>query len=389
MRGNCRAYGLILVGFVVPACSGFEHDCVETRDCSGPKGFIEAGGTGDWWEPSESGAGGDGGASFPLPEAGSPTDSAGAAGSTGGTLSDQPPPDAEPPAVLAVTPADGATGQRSDQPIVIQFSEPMNSEATEGAYQSDDLPAASVSFTWDDSDTVLTITPRAGLAYAAGALASPANTYHFGLDGSARNRAGQPLAAVRFSFSTLRQVSSELRADPARTGTWTDGEGEGVHNCVRAAKAPYQPTVCIGDDANNVRYAGFLSFDLSVLPDNISSVVSARLQANAVTYGAPEALGASRLEHVSFQQLGDTALRVEPLAPLGPFYSGPSLLNVTQLVLSEDLAEAVQDDYANRAARQSRSQYRLGFSTISPDGSWDDLELPTNGIRLGLTYLLP
>jgi len=385
MPGNCRVYGLILGGFLVPACSGFEHDCVETRDCSGPKGFIEAGGADDWWQPSEGGAGGDWGASLPLPEAGS----AGAAGSTVGTIGNRPPPGSEAPGVLVVTPADGATGQHSDQTIVIQFTEPMNSEATEGAYQSNDLPAASVSFTWDDGRTALTITPRAGLPYAAGTLATPANTYHWGLDGSARTHAGQALAAVQFSFSTLRQVSSELRADPARTGTWTDGEGEGLHNCVRAAKAPSQPTVCIGDDANNVRYTGFLSFDLSVLPDQITSFVSARLQANAVTYGTPEALGASRLEHVSFEQLGDAALRAAPLVPLGAFWGGPSLLNVTQLVLSEDLTGAVQDDYANRAARQSRSQYRLGFAQLSADGSWDDLELPTNGIRLGLTYLLP
>ena len=174
-----------------------------------------------------------------------------------------------------------------------------------------------------------------------------------------------------------------------RTGNWTDGEGEGVHNCVRSAKAPYQPTVCVGDDANNVRYTGFLSFGLSALPAGISYFSSARLQASAVAYGAPEALGDNHLEHVAFDALGEPALHAAPLAALGPFYSGPSLMNATHLLLNEDLTQAVQDDYANRAARENRSQYRLRFTKIVADGSWDDLELPTSAIRLALTYLIP
>ncbi len=404
-RGFC---GLFLLGLAIPACAGFEHDCVETRDCAGPKGFIEAGPNDDWWEPG-AGAGGELGVGFPPPEAASPSNSASSAGSTGsvgnagsaGVADEQSTSDAgsalngELPSVVSVMPADRATGARRDTSIVIRFAQPMNTEATEAAYQSSELPADTLSFAWNDDFSTLTVTPRVALDYAAGTADADgravfaAKTYHYGFDGSARDKTGQVLPAVAFAFSTLRQVSLTLSADPQRTGNWTDGEGEGIHNCQRGAKAPYQPTVCVGDDANNVRYTGFLSFNLSALPTTISSFSSARLQANAVAYGAPEALGGNHLEHVAFEQLGEAALHSAPLAALGPFYSGPSLQNATHLVLNEDLTSAVQDDYANRSARAEHSSYRLGFAKIAADGSWDDLELPTNAIRLALTYLQP
>ncbi|MEO7037528.1 MAG: Ig-like domain-containing protein [Polyangiaceae bacterium] len=369
--------------FVIPACSGFEHDCFETRTCSGPKGFIEAGPNDDWWETG-AGAGGDLGVGFPMPVVASPSNSAGSAGSD-----EEATVDAALPRILEVTPADGATGVGSDTTIVIRFAQPMNSEATEAAYRSSDLPATGVSFTWSDGFTQLTLTPRAALDYAEGSAAFPAKMYHYSFDGSARDRNGQTLPAAPFAFSTLRQVSLELLPDPERTGTWTDGEGEGIHNCVRAATAPYQPTVCVGDDANNVRYSGFLSFDLSALPGTIRAFSSARLHASGMAYGVLEALGDNHLEHIVFEQLGDAALHTAALSALGPFYSGPSLMNATRLVLSYDLTSAVQDDYGNRVARAQRSQYRLGFAKIVADGSWDDLELPTSAIRLALTYLVP
>ncbi|MEP7052419.1 MAG: Ig-like domain-containing protein [Pseudomonadota bacterium] len=406
MQGNLRPIGLFLWGIACADCGGFEHDCLETRDCSGPKGFIETGGGGDWWGPSNADAGGELGVGFPLPKAVSPSNSAGSAGSAGSADSADSAGSAgsagvaweasgaagstavSAPAVLGVTPADGATGLLSDTAIVIHFGQAMDTEATEAAYQSSELPASSLHFGWDGSASTLTLTPRAALEYAMGTPTSPARTYHYGFQG-ARARTGQTLQAMQFAFSTLRQVSTELVADAERTGNWTDGEVEGIHNCMRAAKAPYQATVCVGDDANNLRYTGFVSFDLSPLPATIRGFSSARLQANAVVYGAPETLGASLLEHVSFEQLGGAVLRVAPLAALGPFYSGPSLPIATHLVLDEDLTGAVQDDYLNRSARQNRSQYRLSFEKIAADGSWDDLELPTNAIRLALTYLLP
>jgi hypothetical protein len=398
-RGKFRRRALSLLGFGVLACSGGHHDCFEMRDCAGPKGFIEAGPNDDWWDP----AGAAGEAPFSSPsDAGnagqaSPVDalpadtdggSAGAAGANSAL-------DREPPRVVSVTPSDGALGVQSSAKLVIRFSQPMAPGSVELAYQSSDLPTALVTFAWNDELTALTVSPSAPLLYATGSAQAngsapfAAKTYHFGLAEGATDRAGRALPALAFSFSTLRQVSFTLTADQQLTGNWTDGEGEGIHNCLRSAKAPYAPSVCIGDDAKNVRYTGFLSFDLSSLPDHIAEFSSARLQASAVVYGAPESLGESSVEHVFFAELDQSALSTAAMSMLGPFYSGASVPSDTHLVLSEDLTGSVADDYANRVARSNHSQYRLRFAKVLANFGWDDVELPAANIRLATTYLIP
>ncbi len=387
------------LGSALLACSGMHHDCVEARDCPGPAGFIEAGGADNWWEPG--GAAGEPRltpAAPSLSDAGrhsvaiSDNDSEGGTGGMGG--SDLPARDAAP-SVLGVLPADGELGVRSDTSIVIYFSEPMDVDSVAAAYESSQLPAAQLDFEWNSELTTLTLTPRSGLSYSAGVALTagaptfPAKAYECSFNAGAMSRAGQPLAQMTVRFSTLRRVSREFTADPELSGNWTEGEGEGIHNCLRKAKAPYVPTVCVGDDANDVRYTGFVSFDLGALPADIAAFVSVGLRANAQVYGRPENLGVSRLEHVSFAGLGDDPLYTPALAALGPFYGGAGLTSGTWIALNQDLTAAVADDYARRAERADRSQYRLSFAKVTADGHWDDLEIPTKSIRLSATYLQP
>ncbi len=397
-RGKSRRGVLSLLGLGVLACSGGHHDCFEMRDCAGPKGFIEAG-PNDWWDP----AGAAGEAPFSSPsDAGnagqaSPVDvlPPDADGGSGGTAGANSALEREPPRVVSVTPSDGALGVRSNDKLVLRFSQPMAPGSVELAYQSNELPTALVTFAWNDDLTALTISPSVPLLYATGSAQAngsalfTAKTYHFELADGARDSAGRALPAVMFSFSTLRQVSFTLAADKQLTGNWTDGEGEGIHNCLRSAKAPYTPSVCVGDDAQNVRYVGFLSFDLSPFPDHVAEFSSARLQASATVYGAPESLGESSVEHVFFAELDQSALSTAAISMLGPFYGGASVPSDTQLVLSEDLTGSVADDYANRLARSNHSQYRLRFAKVLANFGWDDIELPAANIRLATTYLIP
>jgi hypothetical protein len=389
-----RRAALVMLGLGALACS-VRHDCWEARDCSGPKGFIEGGPSDDWLDPS--GTAGEAELGVPGPPlvvVGSAGDAADgdASGGDAGTASIAL--DALP-RVVAVTPTDGATGVRSDAKLTIAFNQAMDEASLETAYQSNDLPAARVVFSWNDAFTSLTVTPSTPLDYASGAaesdgsVAFPAKTYHFAFDGSARDRAGRALSAVSFSFHTLRQASFEMAADPTRTGNWTDGEGEGIHDCLRSAKVPYVPTVCVGDDANNVRYTGFLSFDLSRFPAGIAGFSNSRLEASALVYGTPENLGESQLDRVSFDRLEDALANALPIAKLGSFYSAGKLSSGAELTLNEDLTSALADDYLNRGARSNRSQYRLSFERVVADGAWDDLELPTSDIRLLTTYLIP
>jgi hypothetical protein len=395
--GKSRWGALSLLGLALLDCSAIHHDCFEMRDCSGPKGFIEAGPGDNWWDPD--GAAGETQFGGPA-DAGSARQERPAArvsndGGSAGTADVDSAPDNEPPGVVSVAPADGALGVRSSEKLVIRFNQPMLKDSVEAAYRSSDLPSPVVTLAWSDDFTTLTVSPNAPLLYASGNAQADSSvelspkTYSYGFAAGALATAGRALPELTFSFSTLRQISVTSLADPQLTGNWTDGEGEGIHNCLRNAKAPYVPSVCVGDDANNVRYTGFVSFDLSSLPDEIAEFSSARLQANAVVYGAPESLGASSLEHVFFAQLDQAALSTAATSTLGPFYSGSSVPNDTQLVLNEDLTGSVADDYAHRVARSNHSQYRLRFAKVVANGAWDDIELSAANIRLATTYLIP
>jgi hypothetical protein len=405
MRKNrLRLCGLVLAssGLSLPACSPVAHDCHETRSCPQPIGYIDAGNFGDWWDAGATGE--DAQPSGPDAAGGAPASNgttasrratrangaaqAGEAGEGGSSPVDSA------LTVLTVSPADGASGVSGDVEILLRFSCAIDAGAFEAAYRSADLPAAQLSFSWDETHTAVTLKPKSTLPYAAGALAGgavpfPAKTYHYGFADLGCDTPGGPLTSQSFGFSTLREVSAELSADALYTGNWTNGEDEGTHNCLRNAKAPYKPSVCIGDDTNNVRYVGFVSFDLSDISAGIVQFSSARLLANATLYGSPGALGPSLLEHVSFAALGEAALEAPASANLGAFYVDTSLANGQSFGLNEDITSAVAADYAKRSASSSLSQFRLSFAKIIADSSWDDIELATSDIRLSTTYLVP
>ncbi len=389
--GLARRWALGPSTLLFVACSGLNHDCVERRDCAAPEAIIEAGPRDEWWEsggagPSESprsiepGGAGSGlvGASEEVAGGAGSVESAGSAGAADSPL--------DPPGIAALSPADGERGLSSDVRIVIAFTQAMDPRATEAAYRSSDLPSAALMFSWDQEQRLLTLTPRTPLAYGSEAVSL---TYHYGFDGTARDQQGQALPAVEFSFRTLRQVALELSPDSELTGNWTDIQGEGIHNCLRHPPAPYQPTVCVGDDLHGARYWGFLSFDLSPIPDQATHILSARLLALATVYGAPDALGKNSVEHVAFNALGEAAMNAAPRALLGPFFNGVNAPSGSQVALDVDLSTALAEDYEDRSALQRRSQYRIGFANGSANSHWDDLELPTSDIRLAVSYLIP
>ncbi|HWZ91913.1 MAG TPA: Ig-like domain-containing protein, partial [Polyangiaceae bacterium] len=390
--------GLAGLGLALSACSGGPHDCTETRTCRTPVDYIDAGDVDDWWA---GGAAGEATSTSAWPEhalagaAGEGASAGGGVGGASGASSEDSAVSARPPRVLSVSPPDGAIGVANDVELAITFGCPLDAAAFEAAYVSADLPAASLTFSWNEAHTVLTLSPKSALSYQAGraepsgGLEFQAKTYEYGFDALRCDGSGEMLAPARFSFSTLRQVSTELPADALHTGNWTEGEDEGIHNCLRSAQAPYAPSVCIGDDSNNVRYTGFVSFDLSAFPEGIRQWTSARLVSGARVYGSTGALGASLLEHVAFGELGGAALSTPPSESLGAFYSGAGLASGSRVELAEDVTSAVAADYRARTAGSALTQYRLSFAKIAANGAWDDIELSTAEIRLAATYLVP
>ena len=136
----------------------------------------------------------------------------GTAGGSGGTVGSgdaaDAQPDTTPPTVLSVTPSNGARGVAKDVSIVVAFSEPMDQQKTEAAYESTALPATAVTFSWSADKTQLTIDPTNDLSYASGSATTLEPTkYSFAINTSAADLAGNPLQQPQtFEFATSRSI---------------------------------------------------------------------------------------------------------------------------------------------------------------------------------------
>jgi hypothetical protein len=272
----------------------------------------------------------------------------------------------------------------NDVQIVVTFDEPMDQTATEASYQSEQLPSSQVTFSWNADGTVLTITPKAALAYSTGTDPAkvPAQRIDFFISTTAQDLKGEMLAGpVESSFSLLRQITATLPAvqDRDLTGNWRSDDTFGSGQCARD-----QINVCMGDSSNGGQYKGFISFDLSSLPDGIADVTAARLHFDVTARpGNPfGTLGALFLEHVSFDTIGPQAFRAAALANLG---------NVaTRANAGATLAADVQSALAADVGTLSLSQFRLQFETGSDgDDNQDGVVSAWDSQSVDLTYLIP
>src|SRR5690606_30650250 len=198
------------------------------------------------------------------------------------------------PAVVMTSPTDGEAGVHEDAVLVITFSEPMNKVSVQQAYQSADIPAAGVTFSWNANGDELTITPNDPLAYAEGT--DPDDTdpieYTFSLTNVAESQAGVPLdEEVSVSFTTLRRITQILERDADLSGNISDLDG------------PVGSTF-IGDRPNGdaVRYA--VTFDLTALAPTVETVETAQLRASWNSQsGDPWAGlgGGTVFEHITYE----------------------------------------------------------------------------------------
>lgn len=291
------------------------------------------------------------------------------------------PGDTTPPSVVSISPNEGATGVAKDVVIVVKFSEPMNKGATELAYGSSDMPA--VNFSWNADATQLSIDPTGDLSYTA-----TGQVYTFSLSSSATDLAGNKLTAVVTSFTTLRQITAQLYSLAALDG---NVRSDGVLSSGSCGSS----LICVGDSGlvDNSTYRGFISFDLSSLPPALTQVVAAELRIEqAGLFGTPYTdLGSLRLDHVNYgATLSAADFDAPVLASLGILSTSTALEFKTKSVTA-----AVQDDWANRAARSHRSQYRLRFFSLTDgDGAGDYAtftpgESASSKPRLEVTYLMP
>jgi Bacterial Ig-like domain len=306
------------------------------------------------------------------------------------TSAQEPEPAAAPegPSIISVSPEDGAIGIASDANIVIRFSEPMDREATEAAYQSENVPSDSVSFLWNEASTELTVVPDAPLEYATGSDPGlvEARRVNFFVSSSAADAEGRHLAEpFESSFSLLRQIELSLFAvqDRDLSGSFRSNDTYGSAQCARA-----QINLCVGDsrvDGQNEQYKGFISFELvdvpAPLPDEIqdlSAVLS--MQITAVS-GNPGGLGNLVLEHASFDVIGAEAFAAPALDELARIDVGGA-----GSTLRADVSTAFMADRLERGL----TQYRLHFEDDTDgDTTSDTLLSAWDTQTIDVSYLLP
>jgi Bacterial Ig-like domain len=272
---------------------------------------------------------------------------------------------------VKATPGVTALGVDKDANIVITFSEPMNQTAPETVFSSDEigLRTAEVKATWNPEGTVLTLNPKRDLEYRTNVTA---DQYIFNLTDKAKDLAGNALAPAEFRFQTFLIkrffVDASLDGHVRSNGTIED---QGVSFIVgQAATTTYQ---------------GFVTFNLSGLPDNLvgANIISAEMTLeqnfNLVSVGCQECgdpyvtSTPLLIDHLIYGTLdgGDFNLSAKKTFD-GGFGSGELGQKSTAGRSSREqfMLESVRDDWDNRTdpERKKRAQFRLRFAKIPLSG---------------------
>lgn len=293
-------------------------------------------------------------------------------GMAGGAASGGTDPGVGTVTVLSSEPENDAEGVFEDVEIVIDFDKAMDRESTEAAYESADLPANDVDFVWSESDTRLTIAPEVPLPYT-----ETAKEYDIAIRAGAEAVDGSVLKQkFSLSFKLARQLQVALKplTNTTKTGYW---RGD---NTMGDCGSSY---VCMGDGASKDQYKAFLTFDLSSLPEDVSSL-DASLSWPCNYVGNPFAtLGALHFEQVVFTSVGTTAFSAAALSQVASYTTSAASFTA-------DASSAVLDDYENRGTRSAQSQFRAAFATPTDNDSSSDVCLTAlNGPTLTIDYLVP
>ncbi len=295
--------------------------------------------------------------------------------------------DTTAPEIVAIEPANGATGVVKTARITIEFSEPMDTASVEDAYgsSSDGIKPGQVTFTWEDADKKLVITPAAELAYSSNATPI---IYSFAIAGSAADKAGNTLGSTLVSsFSTLRTLTATLAAESIDGYIEDDGTGS------YAARTGGSPVFAGIVDSSGGPFScsrAFFSFSLSGLPKNMTELTGADLQLYTKKYSSSSFSNAFLIAHVDYgDSLDDGDFK-------GPLFSGSKIETISlgdQVTNHRDVAEWLR---ASIDAGGERFQVRLwmdGCASQSVDAKYgydiNSSEASTDKPRLVVSYLAP
>jgi hypothetical protein len=313
------------------------------------------------------------------------TDSSGGDDETGGqdgtSGQDETSGGVEAPSIIEVLPEDGAVGVASDAPLVVRFSKPMDQAATQAAYQSVDIPAARVTFSWNDAGDELTITPNSPLAYAEGSSDATTDplSYSFTISNTGESEAGIALEMdTDVTFSTLRRLSLSYDQDVSLSGRVRDLGGSTL----------VAGSYLLGDNSVNDPARGFVSFDVSSLPEGPVTVEAANLHArfNGIIGNPFADLGAVVYQHVAYDSFDDALFDADVLGTADGLFGTANDDEVDRDVT--DIAAAVVED---PDAFDDRVQFRFRwvFNESDNDGQSDGVTVIGSDSRLDLQVLVP
>ncbi len=288
---------------------------------------------------------------------------------------------ADAPSLVEVSPQDGAIGVAADEPIVLRFSEPMDRAATQAAYQSSDIPAASVTFAWNEVGDELTITPNEPLEYAEGisATTTEALSYTFTISSAGESEQGVSLGDnAEVSFSTLRRLSLTYSQDTELSGRVRDLGGALL----------LAGSYSLGDSSINDTGRGFVSFDVSSLPEGPVTVEEGTLHARfSAVQGNPFSdLGAVVYQHVNYDTFNDALFDAPAIGSAAGLFGTINEDEVDRDVT--DIAVSAIDDPATFGQRV-QFRFRWAFNETDNDGQTDGVTLIAGDLGLDLQVLVP
>jgi hypothetical protein len=266
----------------------------------------------------------------------------------------EPTPVNEAPFVVSINPEDGANGIEIDANIVVTFSEAMDKASAQAAFNLSTGNCGA--FSWNGDATVMTFDPCASWAYGTDV---EVEVYD-----SAADEDGLAMADEFDSdFLVLRQSTVKLWSEDAYDGS-VYGPGINVLGDKAIADGQYF--------AVSTWMRGYLSFDLSDLPEDLVEIQSANVKVKQTAHVAgayTNATGSLLIESVTYGTLtvGDWGLTPNVVCNLCliPILSS----DATDGWKTANVLGYVRGDWEDREDRDYNSQFRLRFSKDCGDGS--------------------
>jgi len=293
-----------------------------------------------------------------------------------------PVPDQIPPTIDAITPKNGQTALHDDVKIVVTFSEPMRKDLAHAAFNTTSVSTVAPTFTWNDDGTVLTIDPHAAYTTGTDPAAVTATPYHFTIDTTITDLAGNKLAVpVSSQFTLYREITQSFNiAMPFGNNSAPD-------------YARYTFPMA-GDTYDNRETRGYMSFSIAALPVLIAEFERATIKSTIRgIYGSPgTSFGDMLMEHAQFSDVNADAYNSPALEQLGVFIPASPAPAIGATV-QKDVTASVAADYHVRINRANLTQYRLRYvnspsvNNVS-DGSYVQNGSGSSWTTLDVTYLI-